>query len=89
MRRAAKRDQSEPEIVSALLAAGCKVWRELPCDLLIFSRGRFYCAEIKTPTKTGKRRARRDQEAQDRFIAETGTAGGTDARRGATGPTPR
>jgi Holliday junction resolvase len=47
-RYAKKRDKSEPEIVEALQAAGFKVWRELPVDLLAYRAGRFYVLECKT-----------------------------------------
>lgn len=77
---AKKVDLVQTEIVEGLRAAG---WRVQiigqPVDLLV---GRKYASgsqvewqllEIKTPTKTGARRSRRDQEAQDAFIRETGT----------------
>lgn len=72
-RRDAKRDASEPDIVDALEKAGFHVWRRLPIDLLTwrYDKG-FQPLEVKTPTKTGKRRARSDQEAQDAFLALTG-----------------
>ena len=87
MRRAAKVDTVQQEIVDGLRAAGYRV--EVigrPVDLLIGSRlweledclrGApirmiWTPMEIKTPTKTGARRVRRDQKAQDDFIRETG-----------------
>ncbi len=69
----ARRDLAEPAIVNALEAAGVRVWRELPCDLLTHYRGRWLPLEVKTPTGTGKRRKRSDQAEQDEFIATTGT----------------
>ena len=73
-RFAAKRDQSEVEIVQALLRAGFAVWRHLPIDLLVWRPDKgFQLLELKTPTKTGRRRKRTDQKAQDDFIALTGT----------------
>jgi hypothetical protein len=73
-RYAMKRDVSEPQIVAALEKAGFRVWRELPVDLLTWRPDKgFQTLEAKTPTKTGKRRKRKDQEAQDAFIALTGT----------------
>lgn len=80
MRRAAKPDDAQPKIVKALREAGCRV--EIirqPVDLLVrfwSNKYRHFIwtpMEIKTPTKTGKRRKRLDQKAQDDFIAETGT----------------
>lgn len=73
----AQRDAAEPEIVDALKSVGCMVYRELPCDLLVRLHGDppgvLRTMEVKTPTPTGKRRKRRDQTAQDAFLAETGT----------------
>lgn len=52
MRRAAKRDLSEPEIVSALVQCGFSVYRlHQPVDLLVGHRGRNYLVECKTGTK--------------------------------------
>lgn len=49
MRRAAKRDISEPAIVQALEQSGATVFRlDRPVDLLIGYRGRTYIAECKT-----------------------------------------
>ena len=55
-RRAAKRDYSEPEIVSALEDCGVSVYRmSQPCDLLCGFRGKTYLVEAKTPgTAYGK-----------------------------------
>ena len=65
-RRAAKRDTAEAGIVSALEAAGCRVWRlSQPLDLLCGYRGRFVVLECKTGT-----RKRKDQPKQDATIAE-------------------
>jgi hypothetical protein len=73
-RYAMKRDQSESAIVAALEKAGFRVWRDLPVDLLTWRPDKgFQLLENKTPTKTGKRRARHDQQAQDEFIKLTGT----------------
>lgn len=70
-----KRDIAEPEIVAALLRAGFAVWRELPVDLLVWRPDKgFHLLEIKTPTKTGKRRKRKDQKIQDGFVALTSTS---------------
>jgi len=52
MRRALKRDASEPEIVSALVQCGFSVYRlHQPVDLLVGHRGRNYLVECKTGTK--------------------------------------
>ena len=73
LRRAAKRDLAEPSVVEALEAAGYMVWRELPCDLLVFRAGRFYCLEVKTATKSGKTPIRKDRAKQNSFCELTGT----------------
>lgn len=78
MRRAARVDLAQAEIVEELRRLGYRVEViSRPVDLLvglIYSSGtRWRILEVKTPTKTGKRRKRKDQEEQDRFIAETGT----------------
>ncbi len=66
IRRAAKRDLTEPAIVAALEAAGAKVWRlSQPLDLLVGRGGRFVLLECKT----GKR-VRKDQPAQDATLAD-------------------
>lgn len=71
---ARKRDESEADIVEALEKAGFRVWRELPVDLLLYRPDTgIRLLENKTPTKTGKRRKRTDQKAQDDFIKLTGT----------------
>lgn len=52
MRRAAKRDVSEPEIVSALVELGFSVYRlDRPADLLCGFRRRTYLVECKFGTK--------------------------------------
>lgn len=74
---ARKVDASQPEIVKALRKAGytvCIIGQ--PVDLAIrhhaWKAGMFMLMEAKTPTATGKRRARRDQEAQEAFCREHG-----------------
>ena len=48
-RYAKKRDLSEPAIVAALEAAGCKVWKlDRPFDLLVGRAGRFSVLECKS-----------------------------------------
>ncbi len=72
-RYARKRDTSEPKIIEALEAAGYHVWTRLPVDLLVWRPDTgFRCLENKTPTRTGKRRKRKDQQEQDDFLALTG-----------------
>jgi hypothetical protein len=58
MRRAAKRDDSEPAIVDALHRAGCLVERLERWDLLVSKAGRLFLLECKT----GVGRATRRQE---------------------------
>lgn len=49
-RHNARRDANEPEIVSALQAAGASVLRmDFPVDLAIGYRGRTVLAEVKLP----------------------------------------
>ena len=50
MRRAAKRDASEPGIVAALRAAGCSVMHLDRVDLAVGYRDRTYLLEVKTDT---------------------------------------
>jgi len=63
MRRAAKRDTTEREIVAALRKVGALVLRLDRFDLLVFYRGRFFMFDAKT----GKGRA---TFAQETLIAE-------------------
>lgn len=77
MRRAAKRDENEPEIVDALEQVGIHVYRHLPVDLLTFRMTRCrHCGgnqwkplEVKMPHA----RPRKDQADQQEFLALTGT----------------
>lgn len=79
MRRAARVDTVQQEIVEGLRKLGfvvCLIGR--PVDLFVgkpLGPGRFKWTpmEVKTCTKSGKRRVRRDQEAQEAFIRETYT----------------
>lgn len=74
---AKKRDTAEKGVVGALKAAGCGVYKDLPCDLLIRRPrdppGMMWTMENKTPTATGKLKLDKRQEAQAKFCAETGT----------------
>jgi hypothetical protein len=70
LRRANRRDQNEKGIVDALRAVGALVFRlDLPCDLLVFHRGKWHCLEIKT--EKGKTETK--QESQREFLLLTGT----------------
>lgn len=71
-------DTVKDQIVKGLRKCGYKVWIiERPADLLVGWGNpphlELRMLEVKTPTKTGKRRKRKDQEEQDLFLAETGT----------------
>jgi len=58
---------------------GVKVWTKLPSDLLTLYWSSKYQTflwqpiECKTPTKSGRRRKRKDQAEQDEFLSSTGT----------------
>lgn len=61
-RRAARRDDNEPEIIKALLAAGASVLTikaKDACDLLIGFRGVNYLQEVKQGTDGKTRRTTR------------------------------
>jgi hypothetical protein len=74
MRRAAKVDATQKDIVDALRKAGAQVWViKQPVDLLVYFRGRWQPMEAKTGR--GKKLAvYRDkrQEAQSEFLDSTG-----------------
>jgi hypothetical protein len=75
MRYALRKDESQEAIVKAIRAAGwlCFVVHE-PCDLFCWKEGKGWRPlEVKTPTKTGKRRKRKDQRVQDQFLELTKT----------------
>jgi hypothetical protein len=68
MRRAARVDQNQAEIVAALRAAGAYVWIiGLPVDILIGYKGRTVLAEIKRDSK-----ARKTALQEDFFASWTG-----------------
>lgn len=72
-RHAKRADTAQAAIVQALRLAGVQVWViGWPCDLLTLYQGRWQPLEVKTPTKTCRRRARNDQQAQAVFLATTG-----------------
>ena len=72
----AKRDHSEPDIVKDLRAAGYKVYRDLPVDMLVrrpyWEPGTFLAMEAKTPQKKGGVRKRKDQPKQQATLRECG-----------------
>lgn len=51
MRRAAKRDANEAEIIDALRAAGCHVIQADDIDLIVGRAGKNYLIEVKLPKK--------------------------------------
>ena len=51
VRRAAKRDANEREIIDALLAAGCDVIQCDEIDLLVGRAGMTFALEVKQPDK--------------------------------------
>ena len=73
----AKRDANEPEIVEALEAAGARVWRDLPCDLLYRLSSDppsvLRTMEVKEPLASGKPRLDKRQVEQAKFCDATGT----------------
>ena len=68
-RYAKSRDDNEGDILKALEAIGCSVFRlDVPCDLLCGYRGRTYILEVKNPDQP--KSARKKTKAQDKFFAE-------------------
>lgn len=66
-RFAKRRDAAEKDIVRALEAIGCLVYRiDRPADLLVWHRNVWRVIEVKT-------RKRNDQPEQEEFRALTGT----------------
>ena len=77
-RYAARRDAVEPDIVEAIEAAGCVVYRELRCDLLVRKHsdppGIMRTLENKShQRKDGSARLDKRQREQAEFCALTGT----------------
>lgn len=79
-RYARKVDLSQKAIVEGLRALHYRVYLiGEPCDLLVYGWSnkrqcfRWQTLELKTPTKTGKRRKRTDQIDQQRFLEDTRT----------------
>jgi hypothetical protein len=53
----ARRDDNEPDIVSALKKAGAKVEQlRQPCDLAVTFRGRHYLIEVDNPESKYRKR---------------------------------
>jgi hypothetical protein len=69
---AARKDTVQQEIVKGLRKCGYRVIiLGRPVDIGVWRPPNFYLLmEIKSPTSTGKRRKRKDQPEQDRFIEE-------------------
>lgn len=63
-RYAMRRDENEPEIVQALEAIGCTVFRlDFPCDLLVGYRAKNFLVEVKDSGKIpSKRQLTKTQE---------------------------
>ncbi len=63
-----KRDDNEGDIIKALEAIGCSVFRlDTPCDLLCGYRKRCYLLEVKNPEKP--KWDRKKTPAQEKFFA--------------------
>jgi hypothetical protein len=74
VRFAKKRDANELQIVAALEAAGWRVYRELPVDLLCHKAGVWKLLEVKEPAnKRNEPRLDKRQTEQAAFIALTNT----------------
>lgn len=56
MRRAARRDGNESEIIEALQAVGCSVLQLDEIDLVVGWRGRNFLLEVKMPKRRRKLR---------------------------------
>jgi len=61
-----KRDDNESDIIKALEAIGCSVFKlDTPCDLLCGYRRRTYLLEVKNPQGNRKK-----TKTQEKFFAE-------------------
>ena len=70
MRRAARVDDTQREIVAALRAIGATVWViGLPVDLLVGYRGQTTCIECKSLTGKRAPKAKRYTELQESFLS--------------------
>jgi len=64
-----KRDDNESNIINALEAIGCSVFRlDTPCDLLCGYRRRTYLLEVKNPEQP--KGNRKKTKVQEKFFAE-------------------
>ena len=63
MRRAARRDENEPEIVAALRAAGATVEYLTVIDLLVGFRRRNFLLEVKHPDRRKAHKDRLERQA--------------------------
>ena len=71
MRRAARVDASQAEVVAALRAAGAYVWVSgLPLDLIVGFQGKTALVEVKTMTGVKKRTQSRFTDLQTEFMRE-------------------
>ena len=71
MRRAARVDATQAEVVAALRAAGAYVWIiGLPVDLLIGFQGKTALVEVKVLTGVKKRKQSRFTALQTEFMRE-------------------
>lgn len=75
-RRAAQRDENEPEIVAALREVGAEVWLFDDIDLLVAFRGRWQPMEVKMSAKE-YRTPRKTRERQEGYRARAHAVGCT------------
>lgn len=72
-RYAMRTDAAQAAIVDGLRQCGVTVFIiGQPVDLLTYYRGRWLPLEVKTATKTGRIRKRKDQPEQDATLAACG-----------------
>ncbi len=71
MRRAARVDASQAEVVAAFRAAGAYVWVSgLPLDLIVGFQGKTALVEVKTMTGVKKRKQSRFTALQTAFMRD-------------------
>jgi hypothetical protein len=71
MRRAARVDENQAVIVSAMRAAGASVWViGLPVDLMVGKNGRTALVEVKTLTDTKIPKANKHTRLQKEFMLD-------------------
>lgn len=67
-RRAARRDENEPDIVKALKAVGAQVEpMSRPCDLAVTFRARHYLIEVDNPASKYRKREKKQLDTFDRM----------------------